>query len=176
MLKSVALFICIITISAWVVPTVSASPARIIVDSPTNKNTHICPSDPNAPCYGVVFQQTSQATTSNSSQQLTCGINVYDKLGALVAEIWTNVNVIWDYPYSYDFDVTGKSRGTWVVNGSYGWTNLSGPSGSTGVLPYGRVPFYWSSSGTATFLGIPFSSFTATVVVTGSHQFYCRNY
>lgn len=172
----VTLFMCVITISTYFVPTVDAASPKLISNSPTNGNTHICPPDPNAPCYGVIFKQTSQAMTSLSSQQLTCGINVYNGLNTLVAKIWTTVNVTWNYPDSYSFYVSNKSRGTWVVNGTYGWKNLSGPSGSTGDLGYHWAPYYYTSSGTATLLGIPFGSFTADLEIIGAYQWSCINY
>lgn len=128
---------------------------------PTTVQLSTCdPKNPYAPCKAELF---GSITTNRSYQQtVTCGVNVTNYFGTLVARMWENVTVTWG---SSGYTINSAYRNTWGASG-YGWTNLSGPSpssGSYGYLQVTRVTVW----GTATYLGVPFSSFQVRTNVTG---------
>lgn len=106
--------------------------------------------DKKAPCHVEVFSSSTsvERTLTSTTQVLTCGVNIYTTVGALVAKLWESVTVNWG-PAGHPF--SGATRSTWAASG-YGWTALTGPN----YFPppsnyYGTTTV--DSSGTVTWLG-----------------------
>lgn len=163
----ITLCICVIVVMASAVPTVYASSAKAI-----GVTAGKCSSDPNAPCYVVLSKQVTQMALSGDT--LTCGVNIQNALHQNVAQLWTNVHVVWKDQYT--FTVTSLSYGTWVRDWRYGWQNIVGPSGSTGDFGYYIQHPNFRTYGTVTYLGMSWGIYSATVVVNGDHQWSCQGY
>lgn len=104
------------------------------------------------PCYFMVTGQGSFTESTNassitplsSSATISCGINVYNGIGANVAKLKQNVNVTFSGTYGQT-PVTlnwGDLRGTMAIPG-YSWSGLTGPT------PNPNWGVYVSRTGTA---------------------------
>jgi len=122
-------------------------------------------SNPDAPCYFVVAgsdnftggTSMSSITPLSSSATITCGINVYNGMGAKVARLQQNVNVTFWGTYGQT-PVTlnwGDLRGTGALPG-YAWSGLTGPNPNPGwgVYVSRTGTAYSTAGGTLTFLGV----------------------
>jgi hypothetical protein len=121
-------------------------------------------SNPDAPCYFIVtgngtFTQgaKSSITPLASSGTITCGVNVYNGMGAKVARLQQNVNATFSGTYGQT-PVTlnwGDLRGTGALPG-YGLSGLTGPNSNPGwgVLVSRTGSAYSTAGGTLTFLGV----------------------
>lgn len=116
------------------------------------------------PCYFIVtgngtFTQGAKSaiTPLASSATITCGINVYNGMGAKVARLQQNVNATFSGTYGQT-PVTlnwGDLRGTSALPG-YGLSGLTGPNPNPGwgVLVSRTGTAYSTAGGTLTFLGV----------------------
>ena len=102
--------------------------------------------DKKTPCRVEVFSSSTsvEKTLTGTTQTLTCGVNIYTKVGLLVAKLSESVTVNWG-PSGHPF--SGATRSTWAAS-SYGWTALTGPNyvppasnytGTTTIDSYGIV-------------------------------------
>lgn len=119
-------------------------------------------SKPDAPCYFVITGSgnfTENASNPSiaplaASATITCGINVYNGIGANVARLQQNVNVTFWGTYGQT-PVTlnwGDLRGTSALPG-YSWSGLTGPNPnpSWGVYVTRAGTAYSTAGGTLSF-------------------------
>lgn len=118
--------------------------------------------DPYAPCTAEVYG--SIITYRDFSQTITCGVDVKNYFGTTVARMWGNVPVTWTasgHLYS------GTSRGTWVTSGLYYWSNLSGPSPSSGSGGYTQISSV-KTNGTINYINAPYASYQVVTRISGT--------
>jgi|GEM_PF-1666692 len=134
-----------------------------------------CPNqDPSAPCYAEIYTksgslETTSPETAASSQNLQCGVNVYDSLNNLVAQLWETVNATW---WSSYWDLNWDSRGTWVVDFRYGWTGLWGPTPTSGRYTYASYKIV-NTGGDLRYFGVVWKSYRVNIKVMGYQNWSC---
>jgi hypothetical protein len=123
--------------------------------------------DVNTPCYIVVLGSGSFPKKANdatitplaSTATITCGINIYNRLGAKVARLQQNVGVTFSGTFGQT-PVTlnwGDLRGTSALPG-YSWSGLTGPT------PNPNWGIYVARSGTAYVTSGGMLSFAINVI------------
>lgn len=120
--------------------------------------------DPNAPCSAELFTDTIQI--ESLQRTLTCGINVKDAFGNIVAKLWENVTVTWRNTPQPGYDINSAYRYTWVKDWRYGWRDLTGPSPNSGRYSYLTITRV-KISGTVTYFGGRWHSYTVYTNITG---------
>jgi len=123
--------------------------------------------DPNAPCTAEPFSNSTCAAVSpaTSTQVVVCGVNLYNALGTKVMTLSQNVSVTWD---AYGYNINWATRSTWVLNSAYYWSNLVGPSPTSG---HGNVySTNVTTSGDAYYLGGYWSTHGVHTIVQGNQS------
>lgn len=125
----------------------------------------------------VVGRNVESTTSGNGSaapattDQITCGVNVKNSLGTIVAKLWEVITITW---YDYTWSEVGASRGTWVLNSSYSWTNVWGPTPSSGTFTYFSMQTV-RVGGTVKYLGATWHDYTVTLRVIGNQNWSCSS-
>ncbi len=133
--------------------------------------------DPNAPCYAVAFSNSNVIGYGTYSVQdtYTCGVEVRNAF-TVVARLWENVSVTW---ITNGYTINGASRHTWVANSLYGWTNLSGPSPSSGTYTGSYNMRSVITRGSVTYFGGIWDTFEVRLTLNGNqsnHTASCQIY
>lgn len=135
--------------------------------------------DPNAPCYVKILKSTNRVSVAASgpTQTLRCTVEVWNATNSfVVAKLWEDINVTWNTG-SNTAQANWGSRGTWVLSGIYGWTNLSGPN----PTPPWTINFYFGSTvfsswGDITYFGSPWGNHRVDMTISGQQQWGCSGH
>lgn len=138
--------------------------SRIAVVSGSNKCDPGKVKDPNAPCSDEMFNEVS--LTKSTQLTYTCGVNVKNAFGTIVAKLWENVTVTWQ---TSGYTINNATRSTWVKNSTYGWTNLSGPAPNSEYYGYFFLT-HVITTGTVTYFGGPWNSYEVRLSLMGSES------
>ena len=126
--------------------------------------------DPKAVCKIELFGYSSAdiiepriISRSISTQNVTCGINVVNSLNQVVDQLSQTSTVTWeDWGYSWN----NSSRSASTVNGFYSWSNLSGPTPSSGSGNWNYQSSI-STNGTMKYLGLNWRTFQVRTTIYG---------
>jgi hypothetical protein len=155
----------------------STDPAAVTFASPAPKCDD---APPGAPCYATVFTSKEGGEAARGGRisptatdvYITCGVKVWDRLGVLVAKMSQRIGVDWG---TNSWTETSASRSTWKIDWRYGWTDLHGPSPSSGTYTYNEYKWV-TTSGRLTYFGAVWKSYEVRLRITGNNKWSCSVY